>query len=64
MGFPGGSVVKNLPPNAEYTSSIPGSGKSPGEGNTTHSSVLGWEIPWTEEPDRPWSKESQRVGHN
>ena len=32
-GFPGGSVVKNPPANAGDTGSIPGSGKSPGEGN-------------------------------
>ena len=31
--FPGGSVVKNLPVNAGDTGSIPGSGRSPGEGN-------------------------------
>ena len=31
--FPGGSVVKNPPANAGNTSSIPGSGRSPGEGN-------------------------------
>ena len=51
-GFPGGSVVKNLPANAGYASSIPGSGRSCGEGNATHSSILVWEIPWTEEPNR------------
>ena len=36
MGFPGGSVVKNPPANAEDArdaGSIPGSGRSPGEGN-------------------------------
>ena len=33
MGFPAGSVVENLPANAGDTSSIPGSGRSPGEGN-------------------------------
>ena len=33
MGFPGGSVVKNLPASAGDKGSIPGSGKSPGEGN-------------------------------
>ena len=33
MGFPGGSVVKNLPANAGNASLIPGSGRSPGEGN-------------------------------
>ena len=32
-GFPGGSVVKNLPANAGDVSSIPGSGRSPREGN-------------------------------
>ena len=32
-GFPGGSVVKNLPANAEDVDSIPGLGRSPGEGS-------------------------------
>ena len=31
---------------------IPGSGRSPGEGMATHSSILAWEIPWTEGPGR------------
>ena len=31
--FPGGSMVKNLPANAGDTGSIPGLGRSPGEGN-------------------------------
>ena len=31
--FPGGSVVKNLPANAEDAGSTPGLGRSPGEGN-------------------------------
>ena len=30
----------------------------------THSSTLAWKIPWTEEPGRPQSMESQRVGHD
>ena len=33
IGFPGGSVVKNLPANAEGLGLIPGLGRSPGEGN-------------------------------
>ena len=33
MGFPGGSVVKNLPASAGDAGSIPGLGRSPGEGN-------------------------------
>ena len=28
----------------------------------THSSILAWKIPWTEEPGRPQSIGSQRVG--
>jgi len=30
----------------------------------THSSILVWEIPWTEEPGRPQSMGSQRVRHD
>ena len=43
MGFPGGSVVKNLPANAGDLGSIPGLGRSPGEGNgyTLQYSCLG-----------------------
>ena len=33
LGFPGGSVIKNLPANAGVMGSAPGSGRSPGEGN-------------------------------
>ena len=47
--FPGGSVVKNPPASAGDMGSLPGSGRSPGEGNGTHSSILAWEILWTEE---------------
>ena len=34
------------------------------EGMATHSSILAWRIPWTEEPSRLQSMGSQRVGHN
>ena len=34
MGFPDGSVGKKSPVTAEDTGSIPGSGRSPGEGNS------------------------------
>ena len=43
MGFPGGSVVKNLPANRG------GAGDPPEEEMATHSSILAWEIPRTEE---------------
>ena len=43
LGLPGGSVVKNLPANAGDAGSIPGLGKSPGEGqgNPLQYSCLG-----------------------
>ena len=51
MGFPGGSVVKNLPANAGDPAFSPWSRKTPLEEEMpTHSSILAWEIPWTEEP--------------
>ena len=34
MGFPGGSVIKNLPANAGDMSLFPGLGRYPGEGNS------------------------------
>ena len=48
--FTGGSVVKNLPANAIDLGSIPGSGRPLEKEMTTQSSILAWEIPWTEEP--------------
>ena len=34
------------------------------KGMATHSSILAWKIPWSEEPDRLQSMGSQRVGHD
>ena len=34
------------------------------DGITTHSSVLAWRTPWTEEPGRPWFIGSHRDGHD
>ena len=34
------------------------------EGMATHSSILAWKVPWTEEPDGLQSLGLQRVGHN
>ena len=34
------------------------------KGMETHSSILAWRIPWTEEADRIQSVGLQRVGHN
>ena len=58
---------KNAPDKAKDTGdvgSIPESGRAPGEGNATHSSILDWEIPWTEEPDALQFMGSQRVRHD
>ena len=66
-GFSGGSVVKN-PPSTQGAAGdaglITGSGRSPGGGHATHSSVLAWRIPWTEEPGGLHSMGSQRVRHD
>ena len=48
-------MVKNLPANAGDVSGIDlilGLGRSPKDSMATHSSILPWEIPWTEEPGR------------
>ena len=55
-------VVKKLPANAgdiRDAGSVPRSGRSPEEGMATHSSILAWRIPWTEEPGRLQSIASQ-----
>ena len=50
VGLPGGTVVKNLPANVGDPGSIL-SWEDPLEREiATHSSMLAWEIPWTEEP--------------
>ena len=51
-GFPGGTVIKNLPANAGDMGSTPRSRRSPGEENGNPISILAWKIPWTEEPGR------------
>ena len=46
-------LVKNPPANAgdkRDAGSIPGLGRSPEKEMTTHSGILAWRIPWTEEP--------------
>ena len=57
--FPASSVEKNMPANARDVGSIFGWGKSPGKGGT-HSSLLAWEMPWTEEPGGLQSMEYQK----
>ena len=67
IGLPDGSVVKNPPANAGDAGdkgSIPGLGRFTGGGNGTHSSILTWKIPWTEESGGLQSMVPQRVGHD
>ena len=64
MGFPGGSVLKNLPANSGDVGLIPGSGRSLEREMATHCSILAWKMPWTEEPGKLQSMGSQRAGHD
>ena len=57
-------MARNPPANAgdiRDMGSIPGSGRSLEEGIATHSSILAWRIPRTEEPGGLQSMGSQRV---
>ena len=64
LGFPGGSDGKETACNAgDQVQSL--SGEDPLEKEmATHSSILTWKIPWTEEPGVLQSMGSQRVGHD
>ena len=59
-----GSVVKNLLANAGDMGSIPDQEDPLEEEMATHSSILAWRIPWTEEPGEIQSTGSKRVRHD
>ena len=63
-GFPGGSDVKNLPAIQETWVQSLGQEDLLEKEMATHSSILAWRIPWTEEPGRLQSMGLQRVGHD
>ena len=64
LDFPGGSVIKNLPANVGDPGSI-SSWEDPLEKEmATHSNILAWRIPWTEEPGGLQTMGSQRAGHD
>ena len=63
MGFSGGSSGKESVYNGGDSGSIPGSGRSPGEGSGYPLQYASLENPWTEEPDRLLSTGSKRVRH-
>ena len=57
-------TVKNLPAVQETWVRSLGQEDPLAKGMATHSSILAWRIPWTEEPSRLQSTGSQKVGHN
>ena len=56
-------MAKNLPAMQEPQIQSLGQEDPLKEGMPTHSSILAWRIPWTEEPGRLQSWDSQGVGH-
>ena len=60
-GFPGGTMAKNLPAKQEtWVQSL--DQEDPLEKEVaTHSSILAWEIPWTEGPGRLWFMGLQKL---
>jgi len=63
-GFLSGSVGKNLSANAGATVQSLSQEDPLEKEMATHSSILAWRIPWTEEPGGPQSMELQRVRHD
>ena len=57
-------MFKNLPAMQETQVQSLGREDPLEEKMATHSSILAWRIPWTEEPGGPQSMGSQRVGPN
>ena len=63
-GFPSGSDSKESACIAGDLGSIPDQEDPLEKGMVTHSSILAWRIPWTEESGGLQSMGSQRVGHD
>ena len=57
-------TVKNLPVMQDTWVQFLGQEDPPEMGMATHSTILAWRIPWTEEPGGLHSVGSQRVEHN
>ena len=64
MGFPDGSDGKESACNVGDLGLISGLGRSLEKGMATHSSILTWRIPWTEEPGGLQFMRLQRVRHD
>ena len=57
-------MAKNLPAVQETRVRTLGQEDPLEKGMATHSNILAWEIPWTEDPSGLQSMGSQRAGHN
>ena len=64
LGFIGGSFVKNPPAKQEMRIRSMGWEVPLEKETATHSGILAWEIPWTEEPGQLQSTVLQTVGHS
>ena len=62
MSFPSAQTVKNMPAMKETQAQSLGQEDPLEKGMATHSSILAWRIPLTEEPGELQSMGSQRVG--
>ena len=66
-GFPGGSAINNRPAVQELQKMqvrYLGQEDHLEKGMATHSSILAWKIPWTEEPGRLQSMGLQKIEHD
>ena len=57
-------MVNNPPSTQESQVRSLGQEDTPEKEMATHSSILAWKIPWTQEPDRLWYTGLQRLGHD
>ena len=64
VGFPGAQMVKNLPARQETLVRSLGWKYPLEKGTATHSCILAWRSPQTEEPGGLWSVGLQTVGHD
>ena len=64
MGFLAAQMVKNLPATQVTWVQFLGQEDTLEKGMATHSSIIAWRIPWTEEPGQLQSTGSQRIKHD
>ena len=62
--LPFSQTIKNVPAMQETRVRSLGREDPLEKGMATHSSILAWTIPWTEDPDGLQPKGSQRIGHD